>query len=337
MRPDVAQHEFFGIKRQSPAEAETEAAQQDGTKQQQQEADDVEQHPGGNLERDSGNGSTQDRVGKETLSDDGTGNGSGGRERSGRAGKELATAGGTGIPGHEALASGEGSSAEVDEGTPGIRRSPAGSEQSGRSRGDGGNGLDVRRDGKEATAATAERGDGAVGDDAHLRTVRRALPKLYPGQQEDVVFAERRFRNGQGVMFTNGTGTGKTGLGLGIIKRLVDAGRKNILIAVPADKIGTDWGKLGDQLGVETSKLADTRDAGKGVTITTHANMAQNDALFSRDWDLIVIDEAHKLSSGKSGDSTALLEHLRGLAMHPRGVSVRAERTGPGIELREYC
>ena len=333
MRPDVAQHEFFGIKRQSPAEAETEAAQQDGTKQQQQEADDVEQHPGGNLERDSGNGSTQDRVGKETLSDDGTGNGSGGRERSGRAGKELATAGGTGIPGHEALASGEGSSAEVDEGTPGIRRSPAGSEQSGRSRGDGGNGLDVRRDGKEATAATAERGDGAVGDDAHLRTVRRALPKLYPGQQEDVVFAERRFRNGQGVMFTNGTGTGKTGLGLGIIKRLVDAGRKNILIAVPADKIGTDWGKLGDQLGVETSKLADTRDAGKGVTITTHANMAQNDALFSRDWDLIVIDEAHKLSSGKSGDSTALLEHLRGLAMHPRGVSVRAERTGPGIEL----
>lgn len=333
MRPDVAQHEFFGIKRQSPAEAETEAAQQDGTKQQQQEADDVEQHPGGNLERDSGNGSTQDRVGKETLSDDGTGNGSGGRERSGRAGKELATAGGTGIPGHEALASGEGSSAEVDEGTPGIRRSPAGSEQSGRSRGDGGNGLDVRRDGKEATAATAGRGDGAVGDDAHLRTVRRALPKLYPGQQEDVVFAERRFRNGQGVMFTNGTGTGKTGLGLGIIKRLVDAGRKNILIAVPADKIGTDWGKLGDQLGVETSKLADTRDAGKGVTITTHANMAQNDALFSRDWDLIVIDEAHKLSSGKSGDSTALLEHLRGLAMHPRGVSVRAERTGPGIEL----
>lgn len=166
-----------------------------------------------------------------------------------------------------------------------------------------------------------------------MRAVRRALPDLYPGQQEDVAFAERRFRAGQGVLFTNGTGTGKTGLGLGIIKRLVAAGRKNILIAVPADKIGTDWGRLGERLGVETSKLVDTRDAGKGVTITTHANMAQNDALFSREWDLIVIDEAHKLSSGKSGDSTALLERLRGLALHPRGVRVRAERTGRGVEL----
>ena len=331
MRPEVAREAFFGIKGQPPAE--TGAAKQEGTQQQQQETDDVEQHSGGNLERDRGNGNAQDRVGKETLSDDGTGNGSGGREGSGRAGKELATAGGAGIPGRAAPAAGEGSPAEVDKEAPGTRRGPAGSEQPGRSRGDGGNGLDVRRDGKGATAATAERGDDTVGGDAHLRTVRRALPGLYPGQQEDVVFAERRFRNGQGVMFTNGTGTGKTGLGLGIIKRLVDADRKNILIAVPADKIGTDWGKLGEQLGVETSKLADTRDAGKGVTITTHANMAQNDALFSREWDLIVIDEAHKLSSGKSGDSTALLERLRGLAMHPRGVRVRAERTGPGMDL----
>ena len=331
MRPEVAREAFFGIKGQPPAE--TGAAKQEGTQQQQQETDDVEQHSGGNLERDRGNGNAQDRVGKKTLPDDGTGNGSGGREGSGRAGKELATAGGAGIPGRAAPAAGEGSPAEVDKEAPGTRRGPAGSEQPGRSRGDGGNGLDVRRDGKGATAATAERGDDTVGGDAHLRTVRRALPGLYPGQQEDVVFAERRFRNGQGVMFTNGTGTGKTGLGLGIIKRLVDADRKNILIAVPADKIGTDWGKLGEQLGVETSKLADTRDAGKGVTITTHANMAQNDALFSREWDLIVIDEAHKLSSGKSGDSTALLERLRGLAMHPRGVRVRAERTGPGMDL----
>ena len=111
MRPEVAREAFFGIKGQPPAE--TGAAKQEGTQQQQQETDDVEQHSGGNLERDRGNGNAQDRVGKETLSDDGTGNGSGGREGSGRAGKELATAGGAGIPGRAAPAAGEGSPIEA--------------------------------------------------------------------------------------------------------------------------------------------------------------------------------------------------------------------------------
>ena len=304
------------------------------TGQDTQEAEHVEQHPGGDLERHSGDGNAQDRVGEEALPADGAGDGAGGREGGGRAGKELAAGGGEGLSGHAAPAAGTGGPAAVDAQTSGARRGPAGSEQSGGSRGHGGHGLDVRRDGEAATAGAAARSDdGVTEEDAHLRAIRRALPGLYPGQQEDVAFAERRFGAGQGVLFTNGTGTGKTGLGLGIIKRLVAAGRENILIAVPADKIGTDWGQLGERLGVETSKLADTRDAGKGVTITTHANMAQNDALFSREWDLIVIDEAHKLSSGKNGDSTALLERLRGLALHPRGVRVRAERTGRGVEL----
>ena len=329
---------FLGIlpKRDKAAERTENAPLHGGkdTGQDTQEAEHVEQHPGGDLERHSGDGNAQDRVGEEALPADGAGDGAGGREGGGRAGKELAAGGGEGLSGHAAPAAGTGGPAAVDAQTSGARRGPAGSEQSGGSRGHGGHGLDVRRDGEAATAGTAARSDdGVTEEDAHLRAVRRALPGLYPGQQEDVAFAERRFHAGQGVLFTNGTGTGKTGLGLGIIKRLVAAGRKNILIAVPADKIGTDWGQLGERLGVETSKLVDTRDAGKGVTITTHANMAQNDALFSREWDLIVIDEAHKLSSGKSGDSTALLERLRGLALHPRGVRVRAERTGRGVEL----
>ena len=325
---------FLGIlpKRDKAADAPVHGGNDTG--QDTQEAEHVEQHPGGDLERHSGDGNAQDSVGEEALPADGAGDGAGGREGGGRAGKELAAGGGEGLSGHAAPAAGTGGPAAVDAQTSGARRGPAGSEQSGGSRGHGGHGLDVRRDGEAATAGTAARSDdGVTEEDAHLRAVRRALPGLYPGQQEDVAFAERRFHAGQGVLFTNGTGTGKTGLGLGIIKRLVAAGRKNILIAVPADKIGTDWGQLGERLGVETSKLVDTRDAGKGVTITTHANMAQNDALFSREWDLIVIDEAHKLSSGKSGDSTALLERLRGLALHPRGVRVRAERTGRGVEL----
>ena len=329
---------FLGIlpKRDKAAERTADAPLPDGndTGKDTQEAEHVEQHPGGDLERHSGDGNAQDRVGEEALPADGAGDGAGGREGGGRAGKELAAGGGEGLSGHAAPAAGTGGPAAVDAQTSGARRGPAGSEQSGGSRGHGGHGLDVRRDGEAATAGAAARSDdGVTEEDAHLRAIRRALPALYPGQQEDVAFAEGRFRAGQGVLFTNGTGTGKTGLGLGIIKRLVAAGRENILIAVPADKIGTDWGQLGKRLGVETSKLADTRDAGKGVTITTHANMAQNDALFSREWDLIVIDEAHKLSSGKSGDSTALLERLRGLALHPRGVRVRAERTGRGLEL----
>ena len=55
------------------------------------------------------------------------------------------------------------------------------------------------------------------------------------------------------MLFTNGTGTGKTFSGLGIIKRFSNAGKNNILIVVPNDKIIEDWQKSGRMLGLDIS------------------------------------------------------------------------------------
>src|SRR5690606_2704969 len=47
---------------------------------------------------------------------------------------------------------------------------------------------------------------------ADSRQIKQQMPFLTDGQVEDVVFAERRLSKpeGYGVLFTNGTGTGKT-------------------------------------------------------------------------------------------------------------------------------
>lgn len=299
------------------------------------ESEHVDLDTGRSVERDSQGSTAQNGMGEESLSVDGKRDGSIGREGGRQAGENLSASRGEGLPGHAASAAGTRRHPALGEETSGIRERPGGSEYDSRGRGDGQHRLDVQRNGEEAVGKTAEQSSGErVGTaDAHLREVREALPDLYPGQQEDVVFAEKRFRAGQGVVFINGTGTGKTGLGLGIISRLVRAGRREILIAVPADKIGSDWISLGKKLGVPVSKLMATKDAGTGVTVTTHANMAQNDALFNRQWDLLVIDEAHKLSSSQQGSATDLLQRLRGLSLHPGGYRTRAAKTGKGAEL----
>ena len=125
------------------------------------------------------------------------------------------------------------------------------------------------------------------------------------------------------MLFTNGTGTGKTFTGLGVIKRFSNQGKKNILIVAPNDKIIEDWQKSGALLGLDLLRLADTNDAGKGVVITTYANMGQNNALASRDWDLVVHDEAHYLAMDKDGTNTNALKNLRAITLHPDGVFQR--------------
>lgn len=49
-----------------------------------------------------------------------------------------------------------------------------------------------------------------------------------PEQQDDVFKAETRMfvNNKPGMLFTNGTGTGKTFTGLGIVKRFVEQGKR---------------------------------------------------------------------------------------------------------------
>lgn len=177
-----------------------------------------------------------------------------------------------------------------------------------------------------------------------LANIRETLPYLLSAQQEDVHKAEQRFAkaDGYGILFTNGTGTGKTFTGLGIVKRFERQGKTNTLIVVPDAKIMSDWVDSGKALGLTITPLADTRDAGRGITITTYANLGDNDALANRDWDLVVPDEAHSLKQSSDGKDTLALNKMRAITLHPRGTLERysmlnrddiAERTATGEQI----
>lgn len=154
-----------------------------------------------------------------------------------------------------------------------------------------------------------------------LDNIRKTLPFLLPEQQEDVYLAEQRFTkpDGYGFLFTNGTGTGKTYTGLGVIKRFERQGKTNILIVAPNDKIMEDWILSGQNLGLNVTALRDTADSGSGIAITTYANFGQNNELVKRKWDMIVADESHHISSEQSGEETERLKVLRAITLHPDG------------------
>lgn len=158
-----------------------------------------------------------------------------------------------------------------------------------------------------------------------LANIKATLPYLLDGQQEDVFKAETRFAqpDGYGMLFTNGTGTGKTFTGLGTVKRMQRQGKTNILIVVPDDKIAADWIESGEPLGLKISKLKDTQDAGTGIVITSYANLGDNDALASRQWDMVVADEVHTLMQSADGTATKYLANLRAITHHPDGATQR--------------
>jgi len=181
---------------------------------------------------------------------------------------------------------------------------------------------EVKADQAEQTTADAQKHNGEGLDE-----IKAALPALLPGQQEDVLKAEKRFSapDGYGMLFTNGTGTGKTFTGLGVIKRFANLGKTNIIILAPNDKIIEDWIKSGKILNLPINRLDDTKDAGKGITITTYANFGSNNALADRNWDLTVTDEAHYLMQDGSGKPTQVIQNLRAITKHPDGAYRRAE------------
>ncbi|EGO63488.1 putative methyltransferase type 11 [Acetonema longum DSM 6540] len=160
---------------------------------------------------------------------------------------------------------------------------------------------------------------------ANLENIRKTLPFLMPEQQNDVLFAEERFSkpDGYGVLFTNGTGTGKTFTGIGIVKRFARQGKNNILIVAPNDKIIAGWIDAGKNMGLDITKLEDTKSAGKGIVITTYANLGQNQELAKRHWDLVVPDESHYLSSSEQGDITGAASALRAITLHRNGYRQR--------------
>ncbi len=145
--------------------------------------------------------------------------------------------------------------------------------------------------------------------------IAATLPYLLPEQHDDVFKAEKRFfsddhktdalAHGKGFLFTNGTGTGKTLTGLGIIKRFDKQGKSNILIVVPSEQKIVDWIKEGNKLQVSISVLTNTKDSGSGINVTTYANFRANEALKNRDLDLIVYDESHRLMEDKNGTASS--------------------------------
>jgi superfamily II DNA or RNA helicase len=129
-----------------------------------------------------------------------------------------------------------------------------------------------------------------------VENIKSMLPKLFSTQHEDVATAEKRFTEGKGFLFTNGTGTGKTFVGLGIAYRFHSNNKSDILIVVPTDKKCIDWIDEGKTLGLRISKLESTNDSGHGISVTTYANFYQNKSLKRRNFNLIIYDESHYLN-----------------------------------------
>ncbi len=160
-----------------------------------------------------------------------------------------------------------------------------------------------------------------VGD---RKNIEETLPFLLPQQQDDVLKAETQFfdeshkdkahANGKGYMFTNGTGTGKTYTGLGIIKRMVKQGKGRILIITPSQQKVKDWINDGKNLCLDIRDLDDwanergstaTNEKGDGVVITTFANFGTNKRLLEDQFDAIVYDESHRIMENKNATETA--------------------------------
>lgn len=154
--------------------------------------------------------------------------------------------------------------------------------------------------------------------------IDKALPYLLPEQRQDVLLAETRLfeKNANGILFTNGTGTGKTFTGLGNVKRFINAGKKRILIVTLNDKICKDFVKSGKPLNIDIHQLDSIKDNGdknNNIIVCTYANFAQNKELAKKKWDLIIVDEAHTLMQSAQGKATSSLSMLHALTGHHRG------------------
>lgn len=152
---------------------------------------------------------------------------------------------------------------------------------------------------------------------ASRKNIAAALPQLTPGQWDDVVAIERQFFDpthndydhafGKGMLITNGTGTGKTYTGLGTIKRFVDQGKTRILLVAPAN-MADEWVTKGNAMGIKMSRLADTKDKGKGVVVTSYENFRENRALYEDTFDLVVYDECQNIIENQKGEDTLAYE-----------------------------
>lgn len=150
----------------------------------------------------------------------------------------------------------------------------------------------------------------------NLEDIKKDLPYLLKEQAEDVKFAEQRFSTGgRGVLFTNGTGTGKTFTGLGIAKRKLKMGAKNILILTQSTQKNLDWKKEGKILNIDIVEVSNTKDNPNGTIIATYANFRENKGLNSRTYDLIIYDESQSILGSKEGSITEIFEQHQNIAI----------------------
>jgi hypothetical protein len=159
----------------------------------------------------------------------------------------------------------------------------------------------------------------------NIQNIGSMLPYLYLDQHEDVALAEKRFEQGKGYMFTNGTGTGKTLVGCGIIYRFYIQNKKDILIVVPTDQKCIDWIEESKNVGLEIYQLKGINDTGIDITITTYANFYQNNALNLRNFDLVIYDESHYLGQNQNGKETSYFDKHKFITNVPSKAREKAQ------------
>lgn len=176
----------------------------------------------------------------------------------------------------------------------------------------------------ERLAKQREIKDGVPIKVADKANIAETLPVLLPEQQQDVLAVEDRFfgKNKVGILVANGTGTGKTLVGLGAIKRFLLQGKKNILIVVPSAEIGNAWSKTGsDLLQIDNMARITNGKPVEGVpNIITYAALTSNKEIQGKNWDLILCDEAHHIISGSGRSDIGTLEDKGVAALALRGL-----------------
>lgn len=249
--------------------------------------------------------------------------GSGSADSAGVSGRDAATDRAPGDQRVRAPESGsDGSITESRDSARSGKRGSAGTRPDAGASGRSGNPVTARPEqgSKLAEQAKAAAVPVKLGDRANIDAT---LPYLLDAQRDDVAFAEARFTAAgkmPGVLFTNGTGTGKTFSGLGILARQIRAGKTEGMILVPNNQIAQDWIESGKRLGVDIKMLDSKSENGrKGATITTYANFGDNPTLADRDYDWLLADESHYLMASKDGDNTDALGAFRALTRHPQG------------------
>ncbi len=167
--------------------------------------------------------------------------------------------------------------------------------------------------------------------------ILKSVPVLMPEQAGDIAKIENRFfgteNPGTGYQNTNGTGTGKTFVGLGVLKRFEQTGKTNALVAVPNDGIAQQWVQAAkEHFGLDVYLIGSdggtkAKDAGRGITITTYATLGSNDRLIRdrKAFDIIIADESQNLMGSQQAKVTNALDSLRALTNHEAGSNRRAK------------